>query len=246
MLLASRFDTRARETPATESRPAVIGRVTRREFCGNGAATRSLINNEHVPATSSWIPDNEKLSALPPGRGPRPEEGAGIRWTHGYTVHDNAPATTFCPRPTCFSPPARGIIDQLFATSRPPTPPALARLSVIPAALVRGLPRFLRFFSPNELSSSRLALENHFLLGSQNSVSEIQPFKKLLAFENLVLVVKFLGKKILLPPKLRTFVRAKCRNFGMDSATISLGSRSRGGILQPLAAFPPYKCCLSK
>lgn len=50
----SRFDTRARETPAPErAGRAVIGRVTRREFCGNGAATRSLINNEHVPATSS-------------------------------------------------------------------------------------------------------------------------------------------------------------------------------------------------
>lgn len=31
--------------------------------CGNGAATRSLINNEHVAATSGWIADNEKLSA---------------------------------------------------------------------------------------------------------------------------------------------------------------------------------------
>lgn len=30
--------------------------------CGNGAATRSLINNEHVAATSGWIADNEKLS----------------------------------------------------------------------------------------------------------------------------------------------------------------------------------------
>ena len=165
---------------------------------------------------------------------------------HTATLYTITPRRRrFVPGQPAFRHP-RGVLLTNYLRHRARQHPPLARLSVIPAALVRGLPRFLRFFSPNELSSSRLALENHFLLGSQNSVSEIQPFKKLLAFENLVLVVKFLGKKILLPPKLRTFVRAKCRNFGMDSATISLGSRSRGGILQPLAAFPPYKCCLSK
>lgn len=67
--------------------------------------------------------------------------------TRLHCVHDNAPATTFCPRPTCFSPPASGIIDQLFATSRPPTSPLLLRFS-------------LRFFLRR---TNELSLESHFL-----------------------------------------------------------------------------------
>ena len=65
--------------------------------------------------------------------GARPEEGAGIRWTHGYTVHDNAPTTTFCPRPACFSPPARVLLTN-YLRHRAQTPPSLPL-----AKLVRGL-----------------------------------------------------------------------------------------------------------